>query len=229
MNRRGGRGAGGAVPPLLPARPAPAGRLRRHPDRRRRRTSARTRREARALSNRAGDHCACVGSRPSLRGCGAFAVWTAGRRRADPVADFYKGKQINLDPERRMRAAAMPATPTPSRPISATHIPGKPQHRHPEHAGRRRHPRHDLSQFGRAQGRHHHRAGAFERAVRAALRHRGREIRSAPDELDRQPRTRHRHLRRLAHVRRSRPGRICSTRSSSSAAPAPARRWKRCR
>ena len=75
----------------------------------------------------------------------------------------------------------------PSRRISAPTFPGKPNDRRAEHAGRRRHPRDDLSPVGRAEGRHHDRLRAFERAVRAALRHDGREIRSARDELARQP------------------------------------------
>ena len=84
-------------------------------------------------------------------------------------------------------------------------------HRRAEHAGRRRHPRDDLSQLGRAEGRHHHRPGAFERAVRAALRHPRRQFRSAPDELDRQHHVGVRHLRVLGHVRHHATGRTCSS------------------
>ena len=74
-------------------------------------------------------------------------------------------------------------------------------------------------QLGRAEGRHHHRPRAFERAVRAALRHQRRQVRSAPDELDRQPQCRRRASASSGTRRGSRLGRTCSRRNSRSAAP----------
>ena len=56
-----------------------------------------------------------------------------------------------------------------------------------------------------------------------------REFRSAPDALDRQHHLGVRHLRVLGEVRDHHDGSTCSSASSSSAAPAPARRWKPCR
>ena len=46
--------------------------------------------------------------------CAALAL-SSGAASADPIADFYKGKHHQLDPERRVPAAAMPAMRTRSR------------------------------------------------------------------------------------------------------------------
>ena len=124
---------------------------------------------------------------------------------ADPIADFYKGKSINWI----LSAGAGGGYATYAHafaPFLTKHLPGNPQHRDPEHARRRRHPRDALPQQRRAQGRHHHRARAFERAVRAALRHPRREFRSAPDALGRQHHLGLRYLRVLGRVRHHQVG-----------------------
>ena len=53
------------------------------------------------------------------------------------------------------------------------HIPGKPELHRPEHAGRRRAARHQLSLHAGAAGRHHHRAHPLDGAAGAAVRHAG--------------------------------------------------------
>ena len=118
---------------------------------------------------------------------------------ADPIEDFYKGKQINWI----LSAGAGGGYSTYAfafAPYFSEHIPGQAEDRRAEHAGRRRHQGDELPDGRRAEGRHDHRPGAFQRAFRAALRPRRREVRSAQDELDRQHRHRQRHLRRLAHL-----------------------------
>ena len=115
-----------------------------------------------------------------IAGCCARDARAGVRRRpsADPIADFYKGKNINWI----LSAGAGGGYASYAHafaPFLTAHIPGKPHivvQNMPGAGGIRAMI---YLTIGRAQGRHHHRARAFERAVRAALRHPRRELRSA--------------------------------------------------
>ena len=96
--------------------------------------------------------------------------------RADGVADFYRGKTINVlyrgQCRRRLRFRGAAAGP-----LHAGAHPGQSAAGAAEHDRRRRHQDGQLSLFHRAAGRHRHRHVPQYADCRAGGRHRGRAIR----------------------------------------------------
>ena len=137
----------------------------------------------------------------SVVAVGAMVGLMSSAASADPIADFYKGKQINWI----LSAGAGGGYASYAHvfaPYFSSHIPGNPSiiiQNMPGAGGIRAMI---YLQQRRAQGRHHHRPCSFERAVRAALWDQGANVRSPPDELDRQHQCRDRHLRVLDCIRR---------------------------
>ena len=120
------------------------------------------------------------------RGCGAIAQ-RALCRQADPHGDRER-RRWRL---RRLRPRACA--------LHGQVHPRQPGHRHPEHAGRFRHHRHQLDLCGRAQGRHRHPRHLQCAAGRAALRQPGGALRSAQARVGRQHLRPAEYLRHLAH------------------------------
>ena len=143
---------------------------------------------------------------------------------ADEIADFYKGKSVNIvvghEPAtgfdvyaRVLRAPSWPPHP------------GQSEHRRAEHDRRERAHRRQLALQRRAQGRHgdghlraHHSVRAADGQQRGALR--ARKIC-----LDRQHGGERRGLRNLQGRPASRSSRTCSRRRPSGARPARPARW----
>ena len=161
-------------------------------------------------------------------GVAALAAIGASALHAAPADDFYKGKQIILVLSTDV-GGGYAASANAIIPYLSANIPGKPRiiMQNMPGAGGVRAMNYMFSAAPKDGTRIA--TGAGDVALCAALRCRRREIRSAPDALDRVAREEHRHLRRLVHIRASARGRTSSTNSSSSAHPARARRWRRCR
>ena len=104
---------------------------------------------------------------------------------AQSVADFYRGKTITMavgtspggDYDLRMRMVARHI---------GKHIPGKPEDRAHQYAWRRRDAGRQLACQRGAEGRHRHRGDLAIPGSHPGNRRRGRQIRRAPIQLDRQ-------------------------------------------
>ena len=111
---------------------------------------------------------------------------------ADPVADFYRGKSISMviatapggDYDLRARLVVTPHGPP---------HPWQSDHRAAQHAGRRRHPGHELHGQRRAQGRHGDPRHHAEHVDPSGARRHRRRVRHPQVLLDRQH---HRHAER---------------------------------
>ena len=217
-HRRGRRGARQAVRAQLRHGPAPARRPRRHPDRR----DAGLRAQG-GTQKQGGEPCG-AGSRLRSRRSSLLS----GTASADPIAEFYKGKNINWI----LSAGAGGGYASYAHafaPFLSAHIPGKPHivvQNMPGAGGIRA-----MIYLNSVAPKDGTTIGLVHSSVPFAPLYgtRGANFDPRADELDRQH---HRRPSASACPGRSPgspSGSTCSSASSSSAAPAPARRWKPCR